>query len=153
MLNLKLTPIDPKAAKLLDDARKWAETKPEISAIALAGSHAHGRARPDSDIDLVILSDSPDALRTSEWLSEFGDLSKVTTEQWGIMTCHRVWYLTHGEVEVGVAPSSWADIPVDSGTFRVVQDGVVVVHDPRGALKRLIEEVANPPHGGCFGKT
>ena len=141
MLNLKGTRIDSRVIGLLDRVRAWAEGRLDISAIALVGSHAHGRARPDSDIDLIILSDAPDPLRQKKWLDVFGDSPEITTEQWGILTAHRIVSSRNGEIEVGVAPSSWADIPVDQGTYRVVSDGIIAVYDPLGALSRLIDEV------------
>jgi len=133
--------MDIKVVDLLDRACTWAESRVDISAIALAGSHAHGRARPDSDIDLIILSDAPEPLRKSNWLDVFGASTDISTDQWGILTAHRIRCSYYGEVEVGVAPSSWADIPADEGTRRVVRDGIIDVYDPRGALNRLISEV------------
>lgn len=141
MLNLVGGAIDVNVQSLLTRVIVWAEARSDVSAVALAGSHAHGRARPDSDIDLLILADSPEPLRTATWLGVFGDVLGVSTEQWGILTAHRVRYSEHNEVEVGVAPSSWGDIPVDAGTYRVVVDGIVIVHDPRGVLQRVITEV------------
>lgn len=140
MKNLKSTQIDSKVVELLNVVRVWAEKRVDISAVALVGSHAHGRARPDSDVDLVILSDNPDPLRSADWLSVFGVVTCVKTESWGVLTSHRVDYKILGKVEVGVASSSWADIPIDQGTFRVVSDGIVSVYDPRGILDRLVKE-------------
>ena len=141
MLNLAGGEIDVSVGSLLRRVTVWAEAQDDVSAVALVGSYAHGRARPDSDIDLLILSDSPGPLRNATWLGVFGDVLDASTEQWGILTAHRVRYSEYNEVEVGVAPSSWGDIPVDAGTYRVVADGIVIVHDPRGVLQRLITEV------------
>jgi len=143
MLNLKREPIDSRVSELLALVRSWAEQHPSITAVALAGSHAHGRARPDSDVDLVILADSPDPLRNSNWLGAFGTVQECSTKQWGILTSHHAHYEEHGEVEVGIAPTSWADIPVDPGTQQVVADGIIIILDPHGKLKRLIEAVQN----------
>lgn len=142
MKNLKFTQIDAKVVTFLNEVRTWAAKRSDISAVALAGSHAHGRARPDSDIDIVILSDNPDPLRTPNWLTELGAVTHVHSENWGVLTSHRAHYLGDGEVEVGVTSTSWADIPIDPGTFRVVSDGVVLVYDPRGLLDRLVREVS-----------
>ena len=147
MLNLKSAPIDSRVVVLLDDVRAWAQKRAEITGVALVGSHAHGKARPDSDIDLIILSEQVDILRSSEWLTALGSLRSVTTENWGILTAHRAIYERDGEVEVGVAPTSWAAIPVDAGTFRVVNDGIVSVYDPLGALERLTAEVQRMKNG------
>jgi predicted nucleotidyltransferase len=37
----------------------WASARPDIHAAALVGSHARGTAKPDSDIDIVLLVDDP----------------------------------------------------------------------------------------------
>lgn len=141
MQNLKAIPFTPRVSEFLDVVRVWAEQKPDISAVAVVGSQAHGTARPDSDIDLVILSDNSAPLRITDWLEELGPLTQVSTETWGVLTSHRVEYVNAGEVEAGVADTSWADIPVDPGTERSVKDGIVPIFDPRGLLRKLIEEV------------
>jgi hypothetical protein len=142
MLNLRSNPLATKVSDLIAVVCVWAEQHPSVTAVALAGSHAHGRARPDSDIDLVILADEPDPLRRDEWLHAFGKVKNCATEQWGVLTSHRVNYEEHGEVEIGIASSSWADIPVDPGTERVVADGIIVISDAQGRLTRLIAAVA-----------
>lgn len=141
MLNLKAASIEPKVTMLLEHVRIWVEARPDVTAVALAGSHAHGRARPDSDVDLVILSDRPDDLRSAERVGAFGEYVDVATEQWGVLTSYRVTYSEYGEVELGVAPSSWSAIPVDPGTHKVVRDGIISVYNPLAALDRLIAEV------------
>lgn len=141
MLNLMHSPLEEKVSNLLSIVTTWAQARPEVSAAALAGSHAHGNARPESDIELVILSDSPDELRTTHWIGVFGEYSGVDTEQWGIAPCHRVLDTPQGEVEIGIVPSSWADVRVDAGTYNVVHDGIIAAHDPRGLLRTLLAEV------------
>ena len=138
MRNLKNTQLAPHVVSFLDIVRTWAAENLEISAVALAGSHAHGRARPESDIDLVVLSDTPEPLRSRDWLPVFGSVDSVKTEQFGILTAHHTSYAQHGEVEVGVAPTSWASVPVDEGTRRVVSDGIVIVYDRSDMLQRLV---------------
>ena len=49
------------------------------------------------------------------------------------------------EVELGVAPPSWASTdPVDEGTHRVVTDNVLVLYDPKGILARLLDACGRP---------
>jgi predicted nucleotidyltransferase len=45
--------------RLLRELREWAESDEAVAAVGLMGSHARGDARPDSDVDLVVLSSSP----------------------------------------------------------------------------------------------
>jgi hypothetical protein len=49
----------------------WAIRQPKIRAVALVGSRARGMARPDSDIDLMLLATDPDAFRAdTTWLAD-----------------------------------------------------------------------------------
>jgi predicted nucleotidyltransferase len=122
---------------LLRDVRAWASSESLVEAVALVGSHARGDARPDSDVDLVLLSSEPEALlREREWLTRFGVVESVVSEDWGRVTSLRVFYANGVEVEFGVAGPDWAADP-DEGTRRVVEDGFAVVWDPRGLLAPL----------------
>src|SRR5882762_6260799 len=50
---------------------RWAANESRILAIALVGSYAQGKARPDSDVDLVILTSTPEAFRQeTQWMQE-----------------------------------------------------------------------------------
>lgn len=44
-------------------------------------------------------------------------------------------------LEYEISPTSWADVPVDEGTRRVVSDGIVIVYDPAGVLQQLVRAV------------
>jgi predicted nucleotidyltransferase len=43
----------------LVELRQWAAERCDILALAVIGSHARGTARPDSDVDVVIIVDDP----------------------------------------------------------------------------------------------
>ena len=45
--------------RFLSEFTAWASARPDIKALALVGSQANGTARPDSDVDLVIITDRP----------------------------------------------------------------------------------------------
>ena len=49
----------PLVFAFIETVRRWAASVPAVRAVALVGSHASGRARPDSDVDLVVLCDDP----------------------------------------------------------------------------------------------
>ena len=50
--------------------KAWCQTEQSVVAAAIIGSHARNEARPDSDIDVVILShDSNNLLHETGWLS------------------------------------------------------------------------------------
>jgi hypothetical protein len=129
----------PGVTAFLEDVGRWAAGAPGVQAVALVGSYAAGRARPDSDVDLVVLLDDPRRLLGERaWLEEFGVVAATAVEDWGAVTSLRVHYAGGLEVEWGLAGVSWAGVgPVDPGTARVVRDGLVPLHDPGGLLARL----------------
>ncbi len=124
---------------LLARLRKWAQGRPDVVAVGLAGSWAQGDARMDSDVDVVVLTENQAPyLEDDAWVYEMGGVELVWTRRWGPMTERRFALPSRLEVELGVAPPSWAATdPVDDGTRRVVTDGMSVVYDPKGILARL----------------
>ena len=114
---------------------QWAEEHADVVALALIGSHARGAARPDSDVDVAVLCDTPDALtERPDWTSRFGAVREVVTESYGAVRSLRVHYLEGLEVEFGIAAADWASVPLDPGTRKVIPDGMQVFYDPAGLL-------------------
>ena len=118
----------------------WAARRADVVAVGLAGSWARDRARPDSDVDLVVLTTDPDVyLENKAWIVELGGLRVVKTRAWGPMTERRFMLPSGLEVDAGIAPPSWAATgPIDSGTRTVVRDGFSVLYDPGKVLARLV---------------
>jgi predicted nucleotidyltransferase len=125
---------------LLESIRGWAATDPDVFALALVGSRARGDEQADSDIDLVLLTERPERfVEREDWATNLGG-SVVATRKWGVVTERRVRLTDGSELDVGVAPRSWAHVsPIDGGTLRVVLDGLKVLHDPAGLLRTLLE--------------
>jgi hypothetical protein len=48
------TAVEVVIQERLDRVTRWASERADIRALALVGSHASNRARPDSDINLVL---------------------------------------------------------------------------------------------------
>lgn len=137
------------AERLPKQITAWFQEHPGVAAIALVGSHARGAARPDSDIDLVILVDDPQAYRHEQgWLSslavdELND-TVITSqdEDYGPLWSRRVFLASGHEVEFGFARPTWASTePLDSGTKQVVRDGCRALYDPHDIIERLITAV------------
>lgn len=117
---------------------EWAPTMSGMVAVALVGSHARGEARPDSDVDLVLLTTKPqDLLSELAWTTGFGPVEQTELEDWGRVTSVRVWYKSGLEVEFSVTAPEWATQP-DEGTRRVVAAGLKVVWDPHDTLTSLL---------------
>jgi uncharacterized protein len=132
----------------------WARTRNDIRGVALVGSHARGAARPDSDIDLVLLCEEPEVFRAPEWITEINCLrSQVVRlgwkdEEYGAVWSRRVQLLPQVEIEFSFARLSWGAVtPVDPGTRRVVAGGCRALYDPDGLVERLIRAAAEQSEG------
>ena len=129
---------------LLNEVRRWAESRPEILGVALVGSYARNEARADSDVDLVLLASRPqEFINQTEWIKNFGVVNSCTVEDWGLVTSLRVYYEDGLEVEYGLTSSEWASEPVDEGTSQVISDGMQILLDKAGLLDRALREVTN----------
>jgi predicted nucleotidyltransferase len=124
----------------LERATRWAARRPDVVALALVGSYARGADRPDSDVDLMVLTTDPARyLAREDWIGELGAERLVTTRSWGPVTERRLALPSDLEVEVGVAPPSWAAVDlVDAGSRRVMTDGNRILYDPAGLLAAFI---------------
>jgi uncharacterized protein len=100
-------------------------------------------ARPDSDIDVIVIVDNPVRyLETSAWLERFGDLRSASNEDWGLLQSRRAHYVNGMEVEFGITVRSWASTdPVDPGTRDVVSDGMCILHDRETLLQSLLKKL------------
>lgn len=124
----------------------WAVRQHDIAGVAVVGSWARGRARMDSDVDLVVLTDDMKRyVSDSSWVTaavgQRADL--VRTQSWGPLIERRVVLPSALEVEFGFVPTSWArPDPVDPGTAGVVSRGCLPLVDADGVFARLVAVVA-----------
>lgn len=114
---------DP-VGEFLEQVRKWGRNTTDISAVILVGSHARGEARPDSDIDLVIIAETSEKyLIERSWLENFGQPIRTEHEDWGLVQSLRVWYDSGLEIEFGFTSKDWISEPLDTGTQEVLGNG------------------------------
>lgn len=119
-----------KAEEFLEKAAQWAADEPAVLALVLVGSWARGENRPDSDMDLVILTDEKEKfLNGGEYFGRFGDILRQNVEYYGRCTSVRVFYDGGREVEFGLVDGGWASLPLDAGTRRVLTNGYRVLVD------------------------
>jgi hypothetical protein len=137
---------DERIERVLDVVVAWANTCEKIRGLALVGSRAHGSARADSDIDLIVLVTDREAFCSdTSWLEAIGwesiDARPVSWRdaQYGNCAARHVLLENAPEVEFGIVQLSWADCcPVDTGTREVVAGGCRVLYDPDARLGKLI---------------
>ncbi|WP_407539945.1 nucleotidyltransferase domain-containing protein [Deinococcus radiomollis] len=133
--------------RLLTDVAAWASMHTDIQGVLLVGSYARGTARPDSDVDLMILTENPEVFRTDEtWMQELdwsgwrAPLLSWRDEQYGPVWSRHVLLQDASDVEFSFGLPDWANIdPLDTGTLNVVRTGARIVTDPRRLLARLLD--------------
>ncbi len=135
--------MQPDQVKLfLHNFASWASSQPDVLGVALLGSYARNTATASSDLDLVVLVRDPQPwLQDQAWVGTFGEPSRRQIEDYGALTSLRVWYADGMEIEYGLTGESWAALPLDEGTRRVIAGGMRVLFE-RGPL--LSRHLSNP---------
>ena len=129
-------------SSFLEEFSRWATSQADIEAVALVGSYARDTATTESDLDLMILATKISSYFQDQiWVSQFGEVEESKAENWGRVETLRVFYKGAIEVEYNFSTPDWADIPVDAGTHSVISDGMKILSDPQGILKRLQREL------------
>lgn len=121
----------------------WAQQQESIQAVALVGSYARGKEKKDSDIDLMIIVKDPQMYIADEkWIYLFGEVEKIQNEVWTQVKTKRVFYKDGLEIEFNFDKDTWVKSrPIDSGTKRVVNDGMQILIDKEGMLEELQKEL------------
>ena len=102
------------------------------------GSHARGKARQDSDIDLVLLCTEYESyLQDLGWANDFGKPASVRLEDYGKLTSFRVFYEEGPEVEFSFTQLDWLAQPLDAGTVGVLRGRFQIVYDHSGKYSVL----------------
>ena len=136
---------ESRVSAFLKRVTEWALSQPDIRAMFLVGSQVRGDAKPDSDVDLVIICNEPsDYLKQVEWIREFGKPSRKVFEDWGIVTSVRVWYEDGLEVEFGITTEDWVKEPLDEGTKRTINDGYQILVDKSAKATRVLARSTRP---------
>jgi predicted nucleotidyltransferase len=126
---------------ILADIGSWVRSRPDVHGAALVGSYASGRARADSDVDLMIIADAPESYRNVRWVE--AALAQRTVVGTRAQRFGNVWSLfvtpSEGpEIEFTFAERTWAKAdPPAPEVRRIIRDGVVILYDPRGELLAL----------------
>jgi|SRR5882672_4177995 len=134
-----MNPVGPlRIDSFLFEFKRWAATESGIHAVALIGSHARKTATAESGVDLIVVVSPPNIyLKHKQWISLFGNVVREQTEHYGMCTSLRVWYDEGFEVEYGFVDESWASLPLDVGTRKIVSDGMTVIFERKPLLSLL----------------
>ena len=131
-------------AQIVDLVTAWARSRSDVLGLAVVGSWARGMARPDSDIDLVLLVSDPQAFRSSElWLAELqwreGRVVAWRDAQYAAAWSRHVQLESNREIEFTLCGLQWAATrPVDPATAEVVSNGCRVVLDKPRLFENLL---------------
>jgi hypothetical protein len=151
MSNVKRHPsMAESVVALLKIVIRWAESRRDILALALVGSHARGTAHVASDVDLLFIVSDQASFRTDlswlrdiQWHETGAEVAGWRDETYGVVWSRHVVLSSGPEVEFTFAGPSWASTaPMDPGTKRVVTDGWRVLRDPDGLLSNVAESAA-----------
>jgi hypothetical protein len=126
---------------ILADVSRWARSRSDVRGLAVVGSYASGKARPDSDVDLVIVTDDPAAYGNAVWMHQAVGRCAVTEsrrERFGNVWSTFVTLAQGPEIEFTFAEPSWAKAdPPAAEVCDIVRGGIVILHDPHGELRAL----------------
>jgi uncharacterized protein len=129
--------------ELIKKLKEWSAKQPNIRGILIVGSHARGAARPDSDVDIVMICADPQKyLEDKAWLADFGEVRSAALEDWGLVQSWRVFYTNGLEIEFGITTDRWcAPEEILLGTGEVIRGGAKIVYDPHFLLQELVTAV------------
>ena len=123
----------------LNAVSEWASQNSDLQAVALVGSYARGAATAASDIDLILLTRTPERyLDDTAWVGHFGEVERLQVEDYGPVTSVRAWYRGGPEVEYGIAGLAWVSQPLDEGTRQVLSGGTVVLYEREALLTPIL---------------
>ena len=125
--------------------RQWAMTHQDVRASFVVGSYAYGRPRMGSDVDILFLTETPQAhLVGLEFVSAIVPGARlVRAEQWGPLHERRVRLPSGLLVEFGISTPQWCALPLDAGTARVLTDGCKILTDD-GLVRDALTALGKP---------
>ena len=135
-----------RVAAILEAVTAWVESRDDIAIAALIGSWARGEARPDSDLDLMILTPVPATFRDDttwvneiDWRSAQSELIGWEDVDYGAVWSRHIALAPFAEVEISFGLPSWADAdPPDPASLQIVRGGCRVLSDPTGLFAALL---------------
>ncbi|HXP76638.1 MAG TPA: nucleotidyltransferase domain-containing protein [Stellaceae bacterium] len=137
------------AERLIGVLSRWVERQHTCRAMAVVGSWARGTARSDSDLDLLLLTNTLDHWSSdADWLPGVG-LDEIAMEiksaqllRYGATRSWHIQLSPPAELELTFADLTWANLtPIDPGSRKVVSGGIRITVDKDkllATLKRIV---------------
>jgi predicted nucleotidyltransferase len=141
-------------AALLPAVTAWAASRTDVVGLILVGSYARDCPRIGSDVDLILITTHPDRyLEHDDWLTELVPGGRlIRAKRWGAVSERRLRLRTGLHVELNVADQTWADLPLDPGTQRVLDGGGRPLHDPNNILRDALAAEGQAGPGRRLGR-
>lgn len=119
----------------IEDFMRWATKRKDIRATALVGSYAREELEKDSDVDLVIITETPQKYITNtEWARVFGKPITKKVEEYGKLTSLRIWYENGLEIEYGFTTRDWIQSLSEDEMELITEDGLRVLFEKEKLL-------------------
>ena len=119
----------------IEDFMRWATKRKDIRAAALVGSYAREELEKDSDVDLVIITETPQRYITNtEWTRVFGKPITKKIEKYDTLTSLRIWYESGLEIEYGFATRDWIQNVSENELKQITNDGLRVLFEKEKLL-------------------
>lgn len=94
--------------EIIERVTRWAARRPDVVGLLLVGSYARHAARPDSDLDLVLLTTDLARYAGNGWPRELALGDPVRVRSWGPVTERRFGTASGLEVEICIGEPGWA---------------------------------------------
>ena len=126
----------------IEDFMRWATKRKDIRAAALVGSYAREELDKDSDVDLVIITETPQKYTSdTEWIRVFGKPITKKIEKYEKLTSLRIWYENGLEIEYGFTNREWIQSLSKDELKMVTNDGLRVLFEK----ETLLSPYETPP--------
>ncbi len=133
---------DPQLA--IELFRVVANALPDIAAAALFGSRARQTAHPDSDYNvLLVTNELEEKNERTEFPKRFHRLRETRFEERGEIKIVRAFYKNDDVYEFNYVSPDWAKTDsIKESTRRLIADGIQILYDPQGILENLQKAVS-----------
>src|SRR2546423_9108041 len=79
----------------------WVAGRADVAGLLLVGSVARGAARPESDVDLILLTSALADYASPAWAADLDLGEPIRVQAWGVITEHRFRAPSGLETEIG----------------------------------------------------